>query len=311
MEQTLIAANEGLKKNNVCAAIICYYPDQHFFNRLNLIREQVDCIIIVDNSVNAFVKFFLQTTSSNNKITYIFNEKNFGIGIALNQGCNYARKLGYQWVLVLDQDTTVSRRMVETYFKIYESLDNKETVAIISSNFKDPYSGKVEFRQQKYRWIETEAVISAGSLISLPAYNNIGHFKEDFFIDSVDFEYCLRARQKRYRIILVMEPLMLQPIGKSIIHSIFGIRWLTLITKNHAPLRYYYMTRNNLMLSKEYMVKESKWITIAVICLLKALFLMLCFEKEKLLKIKYIFLGIYDAIVMDMKRKFLSAPPGT
>src|SRR4030095_5315976 len=62
--------------------------------------------------------------------------------------------------------------------------------------------------------IERRTVITSGTLLSLNAYDAIGRFRDDFFIDGIDHEYCLRARAKRYRILLMLAPLLVHSIGE-------------------------------------------------------------------------------------------------
>lgn len=41
---------------------------------------------------------------------------------------------------------------------------------------------------------ERKTLITSGMLIPLSLFGKIGMFREDYFIDSVDHEFCLRAR---------------------------------------------------------------------------------------------------------------------
>jgi rhamnosyltransferase len=42
--------------------------------------------------------------------------------------------------------------------------------------------------------LRCSVIISSGTAISLEAYRELGQFREDFFIDHVDAEYCMRAQ---------------------------------------------------------------------------------------------------------------------
>jgi len=98
-------------------------------------------------------------------------------------------------------------------------------------------------------WAEVESVITSGSLINLSTLDRIGGFRDEFFIDYVDSEFCFRARALGYRVAKTRKALMSHAIGASTSHAILGIRkWTT----NHSADRRYYMARNDTIMLKEY-----------------------------------------------------------
>ena len=98
-------------------------------------------------------------------------------------------------------------------------------------------------------WEEVESVITSGSLIPLAAHAAIGPFREEFFIDHVDREYCFRARAKGFRVIKTRKPLMLHAIGAVTHHNVL---WMNKWTSNHSPDRRYYIARNDTVMLREY-----------------------------------------------------------
>jgi rhamnosyltransferase len=98
-------------------------------------------------------------------------------------------------------------------------------------------------------WEEVEAVITSGSLIPLETYAAIGVFREEFFIDYVDIEYCCRARTKGYRVIRTRKPIMSHAIGSIPRHSVL---WMRKWTYNHSADRRYYIARNDTVMLREY-----------------------------------------------------------
>jgi rhamnosyltransferase len=86
-------------------------------------------------------------------------------------------------------------------------------------------------------------------LIPLETHAAIGAFREEFFIDYVDTEYCFRARAKGYRVIRTRKPIMSHSIGAITRHRIL---WLNKWTFNHSPDRRYYIARNDTVMLREY-----------------------------------------------------------
>jgi rhamnosyltransferase len=80
------------------------------------------------------------------------------------------------------------------------------------------------------------------------ATRKLGPFDESLFIDAVDTEYCLRARQSGM-MILQSHAVLSHSLGRTTYHRLFGLRFGT---TNHSPGRHYYITRNRLRLLARY-----------------------------------------------------------
>jgi rhamnosyltransferase len=92
-------------------------------------------------------------------------------------------------------------------------------------------------------------VITSGSLIPLAAHAAVGPFREEFFIDHVDLEYCFRARAKGFRVIRTQKAIMLHAIGAYTQHKWL---WMKRWTTNHSADRRYYIARNGTVMLREY-----------------------------------------------------------
>ena len=115
--------------------------------------------------------------------------------------------------------------------------------------------------------------------------------RSEFFIDCVDFEYCLRARRNGFYVLMTSEPVMEHEIGKSIEHRLL---WKKVGTTNHAPIRQYFLARNSLVLVREYLCQEPRWILRYFWAWLKSIVPVLLFEKERISKMENIVCGFVD-----------------
>lgn len=86
-----------------------------------------------------------------------------------------------------------------------------------------------------------DCVISSGSLVRREAVEAVGMPRVDFFMDFVDYEYCLRLRRNGFRIAVVRDSILDHEIGEQTSFNILGRKkfWA-----DHAPWREYYMARN-------------------------------------------------------------------
>lgn len=286
------------EKRNICAVIVTYFPDRGFFDRFPSVVDQVGGAVIVDNrSDSASTDDLRRLASANVKTRLILNEVNRGVAAGLNQGCGWAKEHGYEWVLTLDQDTLVAGDMVEKLIRIYHNDANSGKIAAIGSNFTNANSGKPwgDSPSQGKLFMEKDFVITSGCLQSLAAFGGIGSFRDDFFIDAVDIEYCLRARSKGYRILMSTSPLMKQSVGNATAHHF--LRW-TLWTNNRPPLRWYYGIRNHILVVRMYARAEWKWALAGSWSLLKESLKMCCFERDRAAKVKAIISGVKNGFAV-------------
>jgi rhamnosyltransferase len=235
----------------ICAVVVTYHPDAEFPTRIDRILQQVGALVIVDNGSDEAETRMLRDVAANPSITLILNSDNLGIARALNIGVERAVTRGFEWALLLDQDSSVDEHLVDTLFAVYAAYPARDQLAVVGGGFRDADTESPEPPHEAHanRWEELESVITSGSLIPLRAHAAIGPFREEFFIDHVDTEYCFRARAKGYRVIRTRKPVMTHAIGAITRHSVLGIKkW----TFNHSAERRYYIARNDTVLLREY-----------------------------------------------------------
>jgi rhamnosyltransferase len=284
------------RKENICAIVVSYYPEGDLLARLRALQAQVAELVLVDNGTSPDCATVLQAAESELGIQVIWNGRNLGIAAALNQGARWASERGYSWVLTLDQDTVVFSAMIESLAKVFDACNFSGQLAVIGSNFRHAVGGQVldEFRGTSNKpYKEVTTVITSGSLISLSKLQDIGAFREEFFLDCVDFEYCLRARAHGFRVILTRDVVMSHSIGHVKEHSLV---WKKTGSSNYPPLRQYFMTRNTLILAREYTFKAPLWVVSTLWTRAKSLILTCLFENELKAKLRFVRLGFLDGI---------------
>ncbi len=235
----------------VCAIVVTYRPDLGLPARLNRILPQVRALVIVDNGSGEAAVKMLRGLAANPQIALILNSDNLGVARALNIGIERAVALGFAWVLLLDQDSCVDSDMVQTLFDVEAAYPNRDRLAVIGAGFTDinDMSQEPQDLAGGNSWEEKESVITSGSLIPLRAHAAIGPFREEFFIDYVDSEYCFRARSKGYRVIKTRKAIMSHAIGAITRHRWL---WMNKWTFNHPADRRYYIARNDTVMLREY-----------------------------------------------------------
>jgi rhamnosyltransferase len=281
------------QRKSICGVTVLYNPEKFVIDNINSYVEQTDYLYIIDNSKN-FSDFVNSFYESNNKVEYIFNNGNLGIATALNIGGHKALELGFQYLLTMDQDSKAPPNLIE---KLNKTAINISNVGIVSPKHSNKFGTHTNILVTK----DVIRVMTSGNLLSLEAYKVAGDFNEDYFIDYVDIEYCMRLHHLGFKVIQ-LDDVILE-------HSEANIVEKTLFKKNYyptnnPPFRWYYKSRNLLYLRNQYRKIFSSQCGEELNIFIRNVVKILLFEDKKILKIKMILVGILDYLKKKKGRKF-------
>lgn len=281
--------------DNVCGVVVTYFPDFGFPERLRRISEQVEKVILVDNCTTGEASSAIDIALRGKpNIELIKNSENLGVATALNQGAKKALGYEFLWIVAFDQDSVPQPNMVEKMLETWETYPQLEKLMVAGPQTIFPNcSPRSAIMECDKAWEEVTHVITSGSLISVKAFESVGYFLDSLFIDYVDIEFCLRLRNRGYRIIQVRDSILLHDIGRISEHHILG---RNVRTTHHEPIRRYYQFRNSLLLHKVYKKIQAEWCRCNRIILIKIICLILLYERRRLRKIVQIIKGILHGL---------------
>lgn len=280
-------------RDNTCAVIITYHPDEGFPARLQQVEAQFPIVIVVDNGSRPSALEMLRKLSVSPHVILVENPNNLGIAAALNQGVGLASREGFEWVVTLDQDTVLHVDFLSALFDVY--LKSGCDDVMIGSNYWDVHKMRnaVQCEGTGAIFLERKTLITSGTLVPLSLFRKIGLFREDYFIDSVDHEFCLRARAHGFRVFISCQPLMNHSIGAGFEQA---SRLRRVLSLNHSSTRKYFIARNSIATAKTYFLQEPIW-SIRQGSQLVAIFLsILLFEQEKLEHFKAFMVGVAHGV---------------
>ena len=233
---------------------------------LAAVMAQVARILVVDNSDEPGPAL---ANSLPAQVDYHRNFANLGVAAAHNLGIDWAEQQGFSHLLLLDQDSLAGPDMVLQLLKpFYACASGEPPIALAgpaytslhSSQppsfhiFRFPFSRRIYIHTRAPdALVTTDLLISSGALMSIKVARQVGKMREDFFIDRVDTDWCLRARARGYRLVGVCAARLTHRLGERST-SVWWGRWRRI--PMHRPERYYYMVRNSLLL---YRTSYSTW----------------------------------------------------
>jgi rhamnosyltransferase len=235
------------------AVVVFFNPDAACIERANRLASTMRCVV-VDNTPAIRSAASIGLSES---VDYLPNGENVGIATALNQGVEVLRSNGIEMALLFDQDSDPPAALLtDLPAQVAKSNEAGERVALVGPAYDDPRLGGVapfvRFRHWKLERlvpegnapIDVDFLITSGSCINLRYWSEVGPMDDALFIDFVDLEWCVRAKQKGYRILGLPWIRMSHELGAEPVR-IFGRPY-----PMHGPLRHYYQFRNVIALLK-------------------------------------------------------------
>jgi rhamnosyltransferase len=268
--------------SSVAGTVVLFNPGKDIHEAIETYVNQVSRLFVIDNSTDRDLKI-VQRLQQIEKVVYINNNGNKGIANALNAGCAEAIKQGYKYLLTMDQDTRLSAKFVSSLMKGLSEW-NSDTVGIIAPRYT------VDHRQQRERLQEVKLTMTSGNILNLAAYEKVGPFLDELFIDHVDHEYCFRLRQNGYAIIQLNDVEILHRPGNLTTIKFFGKE---ISFSSHTPLRLYYYARNGFYVGRKYRESFPEFRRLFRNLLMKEIF-KIPFESDKILRLKMIIKGYKD-----------------
>lgn len=265
------------------AIILTYYPEKELFSKDYLsFSQHVDKVIIWENTPakDAPKYRYLQ----DGQVDYMSNGCN-SISKALNTIWHYAKQNGYDALLTMDQDSSFDD------FKGYKEWACKmidEEPCICSPWYFGKMSEPMVFNQNH--------AITSGMIIPLSILDDINGYNEEFDIDAIDIDLCLRAKSKGYKILQNNQFVLNQRFGQRYEKIVFG---KVFTGSEYGPKRLNGIFRNYIITYRrnkrpEYLKKNIHYILVntiknVIVC-----------ESNKLQKLYAIVKGCYQGLTFKL-----------
>jgi rhamnosyltransferase len=231
-----------MNSKDVLAVVVSYNGLQKTRQTVDALRRQVGHVHIVDNGSDQESLAILESLGREPGISIEFLGVNRGVGHALNRGARRARETGCSWLLTMDQDSVVDGSLIEAYCVAVEQDPTLVCLTpriLCRSRRKNAVGGVISY------------AITSGNLVRVSLFDQIGFYDEGFFVDCIDFDFCLRLRRAGYAVRRVPAALMQHQLG-DIVDLPHAVRKYYAL---HSPVRRYYMYRNFLYLAERYLFK--------------------------------------------------------
>lgn len=287
-----------------CAVCVTYHPDRELLTKLVAATlPQVDRLYLVENGPPGALQGVAGPAAGVEIITLPGNQ---GIAAGFNAGISAARAAGFDYVLLLDQDSVPPPDMVRRYQEVLNAADPQALpIAALGPRHTDPDYGHlstfIRFHwfgnthhggSQRHPQVPADFLISSGTFYAIEVFGTVGLFNESLFIDHVDTEWCHRALARGYRLLGLHDVLMQHSLGEKMVRLwCFGWHYQPI----HKPFRLYFITRNSLLLYRMEHV-PGRWISGDVFRLLRLIVMNILFSGHRLEALCWFVLGLRDGV---------------
>jgi rhamnosyltransferase len=262
---------------------VLYNPDSNTVENAASYAGKIGTLFLVDNSDKPDSDVLMRLKALPGTV-YLSNGGNIGIAKALNLGCIKALEERCEWLLTMDQDSRFEPGALESLLSYINRNDNSKTGIVSPFHIIE---NKVYELRRPEGVTELDTVMTSGNLLNLEAYGIAGPFMDDFFIDYVDIEYCLRLKKAGYQVLQVNDSILEHHLGNS--RNVGKI-----LVTHHSPVRRYYITRNRFFVIQKYKKYFPEICRMELRAFYMELLKILLFEKHKIVKLKMIWDGYRD-----------------
>ncbi len=290
----------------IAAVATAYHPDDRLTAVVESALESCSTVIVVDNTPGAeptvadkLTGLGGDGTEGRGRVKVLRPGANLGLAAALNLGIAELPE-DAEAVLLLDQDSALPGEVVAA---LAAYLDDP-TIGIAAPTPWDAahdssYDNLAALRSQV---ADRTDVITSGMLIRRDALERVGRFREDFFVDFVDIDFCLRLRRTGLRIVQDQRLKLPHSLGDRRPHRLGPLR----VQVVHYPAwRLYWIARGAATLLRENLRRDPLWSLKAVLFLASWTWRTAAFEDTRANHSAAVLRGARDGLLGRISLRYL------
>jgi rhamnosyltransferase len=289
----------------ITAIVTAYHPDNRLRGVVNSALTSCASVIVVDNTPYPADGEREQPDPLNGyrdpRVMVLGSGRNLGLAAALNLGLA-ALPAETEAVLFLDQDSVIPDGLIDG---LADDLGDA-SIGVVGPSPIDAATGKVyETLADRHDLLDDrDMVITSGMLLRRPCLERVPGFREDFFVDYVDLDFCLRLRRAGVRIVRDMAVELPHSIGDVREHRLLGRK---VQVGHYAAWRHYWIARNGTILIRENVRALPVWAVTNTLFMSRWFVQLVLFEPKRRTHAAAFLRGLRDGLTRRVTRDFLPA----
>ena len=281
----------------IAAVATAYHPDERLAAVVESALETCAAVVVVDNTTGD--EPTVAGKLSDPRVTVLRSGTNAGLAAALNAGIGQLPP-DAEAVLLLDQDSVLPP---ETVSALAAYLDDP-TIGVAAPT---PWDAAHDSSYDSLAGLRADVadrtdVITSGMLVRRTALDRVGGFREDFFVDFVDIDFCLRLRRTGLRIVQDQRLKLPHSLGDRRVHRLGP---LSIQVVHYPAWRLYWIGRGASTLLRENLRRDPAWSAKAVLFLASWTWRTAAFERPRATQLPALLRGIRDGLAGRVSRRYL------
>lgn len=296
-------------KIKLIGVLVTFEPSQAQVSNIEYIASELDFVFVADNSERGSSVLSDHAACFPDNVQVLLNGNAGGIAGALNVGVQEAIKdFGDCFIFLLDQDSCLPASFFQKQ-SLFAVENHRQVVAPkyfdINSRTFGNYTRLSKWRieniygEQAVQPFEVTFAITSGTLIHSSLFEEVGFFREDYFIDHVDSEFCIRLHEAGHLILINPEVVFEHAIGSRKLRKFLGINFKP---NFHSAARRYYAIRNGIFMIRQHVRFFPSIIWLIFLRIAYEYSGILLFENSRWSKVKALYWGIMDGILLNSGR---------
>jgi rhamnosyltransferase len=287
----------------VCALVTAYQPDGRLAAVVESALTSCAAVIVADNTPGD--RPSMADKLDDPRVTVLRSGHNLGLAAALNLGLG-ALPPNVWAVLLLDQDSVLPPGTVPG---LLAHLQRDETVGVVGPGPVDAEGGgQYETLAKLHAEVaERYSIITSGMLVRRSCLDALPApvFREDFFVDCVDLDFCFKIRRAGLRVLCDQGLPLPHSIGEGRDHRVLG---RTVRVLHYPAWRHYWIARNGMVLTRERGLHERAFALINLLFMTRWLIVTAAFEPKRRSHVPAVLRGLRDGLAGRVDLAYL--PPG-
>lgn len=173
-------------KRSIALGFVIYNPEESFSSRVRMAVAAGFDIYIFDNTPDR--RILEELMGSSGKIKYVTCGMNHGLGLGIQTVCAQAFYDKHAALVFFDQDSVFdvsTLDFIERFYLEHPELKITHSAVVFNAIGRSEESGSC--------LKDVPLAINSGSLFYLGNLKNLGWHNDSYFVDGVDYEFCLRS----------------------------------------------------------------------------------------------------------------------
>jgi rhamnosyltransferase len=285
---------------SVAAVVTAYHPDGRLAAVVESALLSCTAVVVADNTPGDAPS--LADKLDDPRVRVLRSGRNLGLAGALNAGLAELPAEA-EAVLFLDQDSVLPPELVAG---LVAHLAEDPRIGVVGPTPVDAATGgRYERSADRHAAVDDRpSIITSGMVVRRSCFESVPRFREDFFVDCVDSDFCLRIRRSGSRVVRDAELLLPHSIGSGRDHRLGSLNVRVL----HYPAwRHYWIARNGLVLSREHLAAERGFVLTNTLFMARWLLVTALFDDRRRASVPAVLRGLLDGLTGRVSRGYLPA----